>query len=74
MKAQAKVGAADNNLMNALQQQIKLMELRQDPRKAAAAAKKKAVHNIQKSITKKILSRLDDNQPLVNVFSKMQSL
>ena len=50
------------------------MELRQDPRKAAAAAKKKAVHNIQKSITKKILSRLDDNQPLVNVFSKMQSL
>ena len=47
------------------------MEMRQDPQKAAAAAKKKAVMHIQKSITKKILSRLDDSQPLVNVFSKM---
>ena len=50
------------------------MEMRQDPQKAAAAAKRKAVQHIQKSITKKILSRLDDSQPLVNVFSKMQSL
>lgn len=41
---------------------------------AAAAAKKKAVNNIQKALTKKILTRLDDSQPLVNVFSKMQSL
>ena len=37
-------------------------------------AKKKAVNNIQKALTKKILTRLDDSQPLVNVFSKMQSL
>ena len=50
------------------------MEAKQDPAKAAAAAKKKAVHNIQKALTNKILNRLDDNQPLVNVFSKMQSL
>ena len=40
----------------------------------AAAAKKKAVNNIQKALTSKILKRLDDSQPLVNVFSKMQSL
>jgi len=39
-----------------------------------AQAKKKAVNNIQKALTKKILTRLDDSQPLVNVFSKMQSL
>jgi hypothetical protein len=37
-------------------------------------ARKKAVNNIQKALTKKILTRLDDSQPLVNVFSKMQSL
>lgn len=30
--------------------------------------------NIQKALTNKILKRLDDTQPLVNVFSKMQSL
>ena len=50
------------------------METKQDPVKAAAAAKKKAVSNIQKALTHKILSRLDDNQPMVDVFSKMQSL
>ena len=50
------------------------MEAKQNPAIAAAAAKKKAVHNIQKALTKKILTRLDDNQPMVNVFSKMQSL
>ena len=32
------------------------------------------MNNIQKALTNKILKRLDDNQPLVNVFSKMQSL
>ena len=50
------------------------MEAKKNPKIQAAAAKKKAVKNIQKSLTAKILNRLDDNQPLVNVFSKMQSL
>lgn len=50
------------------------LEARQNPAAAAAAAKKKAVNNIQKALTNKILTRLDDSQPLVNVFSKMQSL
>ena len=47
------------------------MEAKKNPAATAAAAKKKAVHNIQKSLTAKILNRLDDNQPLVNVFSKL---
>lgn len=50
------------------------MEAKKNPAVAAAQAKKKAVNNIQKALTKKILTRLDDSQPLVNVFSKMQSL
>ena len=50
------------------------MEQKQNPQQMAVAAKKKAVHNIQKALTSKILKRLDDSQPLVNVFSKMQSL
>jgi hypothetical protein len=50
------------------------MEAKQNPAAAAAAAKKKAVHNIQKALTNKILKRLDDKEPLVNVFSKMQTL
>ena len=50
------------------------MEAKKTPKIDAAAAHKKAVHNIQKSLTKKIMSRLDDTQPLINVFSKMQSL
>jgi len=50
------------------------MEAKKNPAVAVAAAKKKAVNNIQKALTKKILTRLDDSQPLVNVFSKMQSL
>lgn len=37
-----------------------MMEARKDPAKAAAAAKKKAVNNIQKALTSKILKRLDD--------------
>jgi len=37
------------------------MEAKKNPKIAAAAAKKKAVGNIQKALTNKILSRLDDN-------------
>ena len=50
------------------------MEAKKNPKHMAEAAKKKAVHNIQKALTNKILNRLDDSQPLINVFSKMQSL
>jgi len=35
--------------------------MKKNPQLAVAAAKKKAVTNIQKALTKKILTRLDDN-------------
>lgn len=72
--AQARVQAKDANLIDALKKQIAVMEAKKNPKHLAEAAKKKAVHNIQKALTNKILTRLDDSQPLVNVFSKMQSL
>jgi len=37
------------------------MKVKQNPALAAAQAKKKAVNNIQKALTKKILTRLDDS-------------
>ena len=45
-RAQAKVGVQDANLISLLKKQIASMEAKQDPARAAAAAKKKAVHNI----------------------------
>ena len=71
---QSQIKAQDQGLIDALQRTLKQMQVKQNPQMAAAAAKKKAVNNIQKALTKKILTRLDDSQPLVNVFSKMQSL
>jgi hypothetical protein len=64
----------DQDLINNLKKTISALEAKKNPRLAAAQAKKKAVNNIQKALTKKILTRLDDSQPLINVFSKMQSL
>jgi hypothetical protein len=64
----------DQNFINTLKKQIASLEAKKNPTQSAAAAKKKAVTNIQKALTNKILKRLDDTQPLVNVFSKMQSL
>jgi hypothetical protein len=37
------------------------LEAKKNPTVQAAAAKKKAVNNIQKALTNKILKRLDDN-------------
>jgi len=71
---QATVKAQDQNLIDALKRTIGQLEAKKNPAVSAAQAKKKAVNNIQKALTKKILTRLDDSQPLVNVFSKMQSL
>lgn len=71
---QAHVAAQDANLIDTLKTAINQMEMKKNPQLAVAAAKSKAVNNIQKALTKKILTRLDDTQPIVNVFSKMQSL
>ena len=73
-RAQAKVASKDANYIALLKKQLAVMEAKKTPKVDAAAAHKKAVNNIQKSLTKKIMSRLDDTQPLINVFSKMQSL
>lgn len=74
MTQKSQILTADQNLINQLKSTIAQLEAKKNPAQAAATAKKKAVHNIQKALTKKILSRLDDSQPLINVFSKMQSL
>lgn len=70
-RAQTRVQAGDANMIALLKKQIAAMEAKKKPSYEAAAAKKKAVHNIQKALTSKIMRRLDDNQPLINVFSKM---
>jgi len=60
VKAQAKVASSDNNMIALLKKQISVMEGKKKPAYEAAAAKKKAVHNIQKALTSKIMRRLDD--------------
>jgi hypothetical protein len=42
--------------------------------KAAAIAKTAAIKNIQKALTARILKRLDDGQPLVEVARKMKAI
>lgn len=74
VEQKSQIKSADANLINQLKATISQLEAKKNPAVSAAAAKKKAVNNIQKALTKKILTRLDDSQPLVNVFSKMQSL
>lgn len=74
VKQKSQVAAQDQNLIDTLKGAINKLEMQKNPQLAVAAAKKKAVTNIQKALTKKILTRLDDSQPLINVFSKMQSL
>jgi hypothetical protein len=41
---------------------------------AAAVAKTAAIKNIQKALTARILKRLDDGQPLVEVARKMKAI
>ena len=48
------------------------LEARDD--KAAAVAKTAAIKNIQKALTARILKRLDDGQPLVEVARKMKAI
>merc|ERR550532_374459 len=48
------------------------LESRDD--KAAAVAKTAAIKNIQKALTARILKRLDDGQPLVEVARKMKAI
>ena len=47
-------------MIDSLKRTISQLEAKKNPQMAAAQAKKKAVNNIQKALTKKILGRLDD--------------
>jgi len=59
------------SLRTTLDQALEL-EARDD--KAAAVAKTAAIKNIQKALTARILKRLDDGQPLVEVARKMKAI
>merc|ERR1712093_861765 len=59
------------NLESTLHSALKA-EARDD--KAAAVAKTAAIKNIQKALTARILKRLDDGQPLVEVARKMKAI
>ena len=64
-----------SKLVNGLQNTLNLAlqaEARDD--KAAAVAKTAAIKNIQKALTARILKRLDDGQPLVEVARKMKAI
>jgi hypothetical protein len=61
------VTTLDTELHTALQ-----LEAKDD--KAAAIAKTAAIKNIQKALTARILKRLDDGQPLVEVARKMKAI
>ena len=60
-----------NGLQNTLNEALRL-EAKDD--KAAAVAKTAAIKNIQKALTARILKRLDDGQPLVEVARKMKAI
>ena len=60
-----------SNLQSTLHAALRA-EARDD--KAAAVAKTAAIKNIQKALTARILKRLDDGQPLVEVARKMKAI
>ena len=66
---------SESKLVSSLQttlDQALAAESRDD--KAAAVAKTAAIKNIQKALTARILKRLDDGQPLVEVARKMKAI
>ena len=66
---------SDSKLVSSLEStlhQALAAEARDD--EAAAVAKTAAIKNIQKALTARILKRLDDGQPLVEVARKMKAI
>jgi len=66
---------SDNALVSSLSttlHQALALEAKDDT--AAAVAKTAAIKNIQKALTARILKRLDDGQPLVEVARKMKAI
>merc|ERR1719480_354120 len=66
---------SDSQLVTSLESSLH-SALRAEARddKAAAVAKTAAIKNIQKALTARILKRLDDGQPLVEVARKMKAI
>ena len=66
---------SDSALVSSLQATLN-SALRAESRddQAAAVAKTAAIKNIQKALTARILKRLDDGQPLVEVARKMKAI
>ena len=67
MSTQQLISNLQNNLSLAL-------ESESNGDKDAAVAKTAAIKNIQKALTARILKRLDDGQPLVEVARKMKAI
>ena len=67
MSTEKLISGMENTLQLALR-----AEARDD--KASAVAKTAAIKNIQKALTARILKRLDDGQPLVEVARKMKAI
>ena len=66
---------SENKLISSMQQTLNealSAEARDDA--ATAVAKTAAIKNIQKALTARILKRLDDGQPLVEVARKMKAI
>jgi len=64
-----------NKLISGLKTELdSALELEARDDKAAAVAKTAAIKNIQKALTARILKRLDDGQPLVEVARKMKAI
>ena len=66
---------SDSKLVSTLESTLsETLRLEAKDDKAAAIAKTAAIKNIQKALTARILKRLDDGQPLVEVARKMKAI
>ena len=66
---------SDSQLVTSLETELHAaLKLEAKDDKAAAVAKTAAIKNIQKALTARILKRLDDGQPLVEVARKMKAI
>ena len=66
---------SDAKLVSSLEETLhSALQLEAKDDKAAAVAKTAAIKNIQKALTARILKRLDDGQPLVEVARKMKAI
>jgi len=63
-----------DQLLVSLQSKLSQAQSLESTNPDAAVAKTAAIKNIQKALTARILKRLDDGQPLVEVARKMKAI